>query len=456
MPSVCLLLLVFLVLPIARPLSAGDAPNVLIIVADDLGYADLGCTGATDIRTPNLDRLAATGVRLDDFRVCPMCSPTRAGLLTGRWPGRFGMMRAVVTPWSPIGLPAEEATLPERLSGRYPRRGIVGKWHLGSARRAYHPLAHGFSSFLGCYTGAVDYFTQDRDGQRDWHIDHQSGGATGYTTDLIADAAERFVGESPVGEPWFLYVPFTAPHSPFQAPADTKRRYAHLPTEKERTYAAMVDHMDQAVGRILRAVESRADAANTLVWFFSDNGGVAGVGSNAPWRGHKLSVYEGGTRVCAALRWPAGGLRDGKTFAGRIGYIDVMPSVLAAAGVEIPVGGDGLDVLPAVRGERVLPERPWFTYLHQDRTASASVHLGTWKLIVRGEIFGDQAPNRSELYDLATDPGERVDRADAELQRVRDLHAHLRTFSTWLKPGVGAYAEGKDGFVVPERWEMGD
>jgi arylsulfatase B len=193
-------------------------PNILIIVADDLGFADVGFNGGKVIATPNLDRLAETGVNLADFRACPMCSPTRAGLMTGRWPARFGMMRAVVPPWSPYGLPAAERTLPELLSeAGYAQRAIMGKWHLGHAQREFLPLAHGFTHFYGHYNGAITYFSHERDGEVDWHHDDRTVRESGYATDLLAAAAERFVRTAPPARPWFLYVPFNAPHSPFEA-----------------------------------------------------------------------------------------------------------------------------------------------------------------------------------------------------------------------------------------------
>ena len=211
---------VWLFLAVQSP-AAPLKPNILIIVADDLGFADVGFNGGKIIATPNLDRLAATGVRLTDFRTCPMCSPTRAGLLTGRWPLRFGLMRAVVPPWSPHGLPQNENTLPELLAGAgYEHRALVGKWHLGQARREFLPLAHGFTRFYGHYNGAIDYFTHQREGERDWHDNERTITEKGYATDLLAAEAVRFVRSSPPGKPWLLYLAFNAPHSPHQAKED--------------------------------------------------------------------------------------------------------------------------------------------------------------------------------------------------------------------------------------------
>jgi len=436
--------------------TGSSKPNILIMVADDLGYADVGFNGGKTIATPNLDRLAATGINLTDFRACPMCSPTRAGLLTGRWPLRFGMMRAVVPPWSNYGLPTEENTMPELLaSAGYERRAIIGKWHLGQARREFLPLNHGFTYFYGHYNGAIDYFTHQRDGERDWHRGDQVVKEEGYSTDLLGTDAARFIRESPSGKPWLLYLPFNAPHSPYQAKAVDLEKYAQLKQPDRRAYAAMLDCLDQAIGRVLAAVEARADASNTLILFMSDNGGIPRVGSsNQPWRGQKLTVYEGGTRVCAAIRWPAGGLLGGSKFGGRIGYIDVLPTVLAAVGVK-PAGNlDGLDFLPALRGEAKLPSRSWFSYLHQSEDAHASVHEGKWKLIAHGDAFAEKPPTAPELelYDLEADPAEQNNLNAKHPEVVARLHAQLRGCGKLQKPGVGAYGEGRAGFRAPKDW----
>jgi arylsulfatase A-like enzyme len=449
---------VLLALVVGEAFAAAPRPNIVLLVADDLGFADVGFNGGKVIATPSLDRLAATGVTLADFRACPMCSPTRAGLLTGRWPLRFGLMRAVVPPWSRYGIPAEEATLPELLAtAGYRQRAIVGKWHLGHSRAEQLPLANGFSRFYGHYNGAIDHFTQERDGERDWHDDDRTSRDSGYATDLIGAEVVRLVQRAPTDEPWLVYVPFNAPHAPYQAKAEDLKKYPALEGDR-RAYAAMVDAMDQVIGRILAAVEARRDAANTLVLFFSDNGGIPRVGSsNAPYRGAKLGVYEGGTRVAAAMRWPAGGVAGGRKFGGRIGYIDVLPTLLTAAGVPLPRNLDGVNFLPALRGTAVLPERPWFSYIHQNEAAQAAVHLGPWKLVAHGDFFAAQPASRPtlELYQLETDPAEQNDVAAREPGKVAELHRLLREFGTWQMPGVGPYTEGREGFVPPKDWVVG-
>ena len=440
------------------PAMAAEKPNVLMIVADDLGFADVGFNGGT-IPTPNLDRLASTGVNLTGFRAAPICSPTRAGLMTGRWPLRFGMMRAVVPPWSKYGLPAGEKTIPELLApAGYDQRGLTGKWHLGHARREFLPLAHGFTSFYGHYNGALDYFTHERDGETDWHRGDQTVKEPGYSTDLIGAEAARFVREASDEKPWLLYMPLNAPHSPMQAKEQDLAKFSGL-GPKKRVYAAMVHAMDRAIGQVLTAVEARPDAADTLVLFFSDNGGVKSAGSsNGPYRGAKLNVYEGGTRSCAAMRWPAGGVSGGKRFDGRIGYIDVLPTLLAAAGAEMPKNLDGIDFLPAAREGKPLPERPWFSYIHQDGQAHASVHLGSWKLVAHGDFFSEnpEAKVTWELYDLSTDPAEAKDLAGQHPEKVGELRKLLREFGSWQKPGVGAYSEGREGFKPPKDWIVRD
>lgn len=448
-------LLCFVWFLISVTVFGADKPNILVMVADDLGYADVGFNGGKVIATPNLDRLAATGVKLTDFRSCPMCSPTRAGLMTGRWPARFGMMRSVVPPWSKYGLPPEEKTLPEWLaSAGYERRGMVGKWHLGHAERKNLPLANGFTRFYGHYNGAIHYFTHERDGELDWHDDDRPLRQPGYATDLLGAEAARFIREAPGAEPWFLYVPFNAPHSPFQAKPDDLKKYSGIRDADRRAYAAMVDCMDQAIGKIIEAVESRADADNTLVLFMSDNGGILRVGSNGPWRGEKLTVYEGGTRVCAVMRWPRGQVAGGKQFDGRIGYIDVLPTLLAAAGVKNPANVDGIDFLPAIRKGTRLPKRPWFSYMHQSDEAHASVHLEQWKLVAHGDFFAKNpvTPPKLELYNLDKDSAETTDVAGANPKVVKKLAKQLREFGTWRRPGVGAYEEGRAGYKPPKDW----
>jgi arylsulfatase B len=455
-------LLLCLTFNVARAAASSPrAPNIVILLADDLGRADLGYAGS-EIKTPNIDRLVTTGVRLDRFYVCPVCSPTRAGLLTGRWPIRHGIMRTVIPPWSTHGLPLEERTLADALrEAGYARRGVFGKWHLGHAKRAFLPPQRGFTHFYGHYNGALDYFTHVREGEVDWHRDNETVKEEGYTTDLIAREAVRFVEEAPASSPFFLYVPFNAPHSPFQAKPDDLARYPNRQGNK-RTYAAMIDSMDQAIGRILAAVEKRSDADNTFVLFFSDNGGHTPVASNAPMRDGKFSVYEGGIRVAAAVRWPAGGLKGGRFCAEPMGYIDVFPTALRLAGVRPAASApplDGRDVLDVMRGEKAAPERPWFSYIAPQDKEDAAVNVGAWKLVLSGGAVLKGTPDpatKVELYNIVDDPHETKDLAAKHPEHVARLRKLMGEFGAMQKTGVAAYAAGRQNFKAPKDWVIAD
>ena len=433
------------------------APNIVILLADDLGRADLSYAGS-DIRTPNIDRLVSTGVRLDRFYACPVCSPTRAGLLTGRWPIRYGIMRTVIPPWSDYGLPLEERTLPEALADAgYTRRGIFGKWHLGHGRRDFLPPQRGFTHFYGHYNGALDYFTHRREGEVDWHRNNETVNEEGYTTDLIAREAVKFVEDSPPASPFFLYVPFNAPHSPFQAKPADLARYPHR-QGNQRIYAAMVDAMDQAIGRVLAAIAKRPDADNTFVLFCSDNGGHEPVASNAPMRDGKFSVYEGGIRVAAAVRWPAGGLTAGRVSAEPMGYIDVFPTALRLAGAK-PLSAapplDGRDVLDVMRGEKRSSERPWFSYIAPQDKEDAAVNVGPWKLVLSGGAVLASTPDpatKVELYNIENDPREENDVAAQHPEHVARLRKLMAQFGRMQKAGVAAYGAGRGDFKAPKNW----
>jgi len=442
----------------------GEKPNIVIIMADDLGWADVGYHGAKT-STPNIDRLAKDGVRLENFHVCPLCSPTRAGLLTGRWPIRSGMGESVITPWRKYGLPTSERTLADLLAmAGYERRGIVGKWHLGHYEKKFLPLSRGFTSFYGMYNGAFDYFTHKRDGELDWHKDFETCRDEGYATDLIGREAVRFVEQSPAGKPFFLYVPFNAPHLPLQAKEEDKAKYAHIGDENKRTYAAMVDSMDQSIGRILGAIEARGAVDNTFVLFMSDNGAIQ-YGDNGPWRSSKGSVYEGGVRVPAAVRWPAG-IRGGRAVDGLMGFIDVYPTLKRIAGVTGPDPNplDGQDMLDVIRGQAAAPKRDWFSYIAQGTPEQTAVCDGEWKLVVlggsvldvdlsgvgqRGSVEGKMTV---ELFRLDQDPGEKTNLAAEHPEIVAPLLKRLKEFRRLKPDGVPAYTPKPQGFKAPKDW----
>ena len=253
---------------------AAEPPNVVFILADDLGRADCGFMGGTQIKTPHLDRLAAAGTKLDAFYAQPVCSPTRAALMTGRYPMRHGLQVGVVRPWAQYGLPLAERTLAQALGKAGYATAIVGKWHLGHFRPEYLPTRRGFEHQYGHYNGALDYFTHTRDGGFDWHRDDKVCRDEGYSTHLIAREAAAFVAETAGKRPFFLYVPFNAVHAPHQVPDEYTRPYPELKGER-KAYAGMLAALDEAVGTIVGAVEKAGVRRNTLFVFSSDNGGPA-------------------------------------------------------------------------------------------------------------------------------------------------------------------------------------
>lgn len=467
-------------------LSAAEKPNIVCILADDLGWADVGFHDPKRAETPNLDRLAAEGIELDRFYAAPMCSPARAALMAGRYPIRFGLARAVIPPWRMNhGLPVQERTLPEALAeAGYEQRGAFGKWHLGHGKPKWHPLSQGFTRFHGHYNGAIDYFTKDREGQPDWHLDREPLEEEGYTTDLIAKAASRWItGAAEKDAPYFCYVAFNAPHSPFQAKPEDLARYERMggdvslvngsggkgkldPATKRRAIAAMVWSMDQGIGRILEAIEASGEADRTIVWFFSDNGGIADIpDNNLPLRGNKLDAYEGGVRVAACVRWPAA-WPGGREIAEPLSVIDVLPTLLAASG-QAPAGApnlplDGIDAGTLLRGEvERLPPRELYHYHGQSGPRNEVIAISTpeWKLVVLGPQLtsaGLLPDHKVQLFRIAEDPYEQKDLVSSHPEVVRGLAEKLIRFRA-LQPAdaVPPYGKGPGrNFVPPEKWRI--
>lgn len=254
---------------------AGGAPrpHILYIIADDLGSADVGFRGS-DIRTPNLDALAAGGARLGYFYTQPMCTPTRAALMTGRYPLRYGLQTAVIPSGADFGLATDEFLLPQALKEAGYRTALVGKWHLGHADQKYWPCQRGFDSFYGPLVGEIDHFKHEAHGVTDWYRDNEPVVEEGYDTDLLGAEAVRLIGGHDPKTPLFLYLAFTAPHTPYQAPQAYIDAYAGIADPQRRTYAAMITAMDEQIGKVVAALEARGLRENTLIVFHSDNGGT--------------------------------------------------------------------------------------------------------------------------------------------------------------------------------------
>jgi len=408
---------------------AASRPNILHIVADDLGWKDVGFNGCQDIRTPNLDRLAADGARLSQFYAQHLCTPTRACLMTGRYPFRYGLQTVVIPSVANYGLDPSEYLLPQCLKEAGYTTAIIGKWHLGHGDKKFWPRQRGFDYQYGAMIGELDYFTHDEHGVRDWYRDNKPVREKGYTTQLLGKDAVRFISEQAPGRPFYLYLAFNAPHTPYQAPKDYVDRYATIADPTRRIYAGMVSCLDDEIGHVVAALERQGLRDNTLILFQSDNGGsfdatftgvMADVSQikipcdNRPYRDGKGNLYEGGTRVCALANWP-GHIQPGTLVEGMIHVVDLYPTFAALAGASTarckPL--DGVNVWDTIAGGKPSPRTEIVYNLEPYR---AGVRQGDWKLVWRTLL-----PTQVELFNLAEDPYEQNNLASANPDRVAAL-----------------------------------
>lgn len=447
----------------ASLVSQGGAPrpNIVFIIADDLGYADVGFNGGRDISTPHLDRLAASGARLDQFYVQPVCTPTRAALLTGRYPMRHGLQVGVVRPWSQHGLPLEERTLAQGLKEAGYATAIIGKWHLGHFEPAYLPTRRGFDVQYGHYNGAIDYYTHVREGGHDWHRQDRASYDEGYSTHLIAQEAVKFVDAQTSGRPFFLYVPFNAVHNPLQVPERYKKPFTQL-EEPRSTYAGMLAAMDEAVGQILGALERKGFRENTLVVFSSDNGGHAPgrITDNGSLRAGKGTLYEGGVRAAACVAWP-GRIKAGTVVSQPLHMVDWYPTLLKLAGAsleqKLPV--DGHDAWGTIADGQVSPHAE---ILINAAATSGAIRAGNWKLVLNGDGHSTEVSQREkgveiaagtpkiELFDLSSDSGERRNLAEVHPEKVEYLRARYLALASQAVPPK--LAPRDPNFKTPAVW----
>lgn len=423
-------------------------PNILLVVSDDQGYQDLGCYGGQEIRTPNLDRLAAEGVRLTNFYVAwPACTPSRGALLTGRYPQRNGLYDMIrndmvnyghrftpaeyaVSPEMTLGLDLRETTIAELLQQAGYKTGMIGKWDSGRAKR-FLPPRQGFDSFYGFANTGIDYYTHERYGVPSMFrgLEETVEDKGTYATDLFRREAVNFVTQH-ASEPFFLYLAFNAPHSASNLEKDSlqvpdeylKRHYPDRdPSDRRTKYMGMVSAMDDAIGEILATLCSNGIEENTLIIFFSDNGG-AGVADNGPLRGTKATMWEGGLRVPCLVRWPsrlpAGEVRD-----DFLTSLEVFPTILAAANVEQPneVTLDGSDMLPVLRGEEASKRETMFWQRRNDKAA----RIGRYKWI--------DAEKGRGLFDLKTDLGEKHDLSKERPELLAEMKSRFAQWQTEME-----------------------
>lgn len=392
-------------------------PNIVLLLADDLGYADLGVQGCRDIATPHIDSIAKRGVRFTSgYVTCPICAPTRAGLLTGRYQQRFGFEhnpgpeRAAS---ETFGLPREELTLAERLKRAGYATGMFGKWHVGY-REGLRPTERGFDEFFGFLTGAHDY-----DPTVSRPTNPLLRGTTPvtekeYLTDAFAREAMAFVDRHK-DRPFFLYLPFNAVHSPLQAGAKVRDRVKDIKDEKRRTYATMLSAMDDAVGGVLGKLREHRLDDRTLIFFLSDNGGPTWqtTSRNDPLRGYKGQVYEGGIRIPFLMQWH-GHVPAGRVYDDPVVSLDIHATALTAAGVPVKpeMKLEGADLVPVLNGKKDPPHEALFWRFGWQTAA----RKGDWKAVARR----GSAP---QLFNLSRDIGEQTDLAAKEPERLRELQA---------------------------------
>ena len=397
-------------------------PNILIIVGDDMGYADIGVHGCKDIPTPHIDSLAKNGVRCTSGYVSgPYCSPTRAGLMTGRYQQRFGHeFNPGPNPMGDIGLPLTEVTLADRLKGAGYKTGMVGKWHLGDAEK-FHPMSRGFEEYFGFLGGAHPYFPGEAGAGNPILRGREPIDEKEYLTDALAREATAYIDRH-VKDEWFLYLTFNAVHTPMHAADKYLARFKDVPDENRRTYCAMMSAMDDAIGAVLKKLDDNKLTENTLVFFVSDNGGPpVNASSNGALRGNKAQTWEGGIRVPYLVQWK-GRIPACKTFDNPVIQLDLHPTALAAAGVEAKDAKfDGVNLLPHLEGKVTTPPHDTLYWRFGDQMA---IRHGNLKL-----VQGRGAEQRM-LFDLAADIGEQKDLTAEKPEVVRELTAK---YDEWNK-----------------------
>lgn len=405
-------------------------PNVLVIIADDLGYADIGVHGGAEVPTPNIDALAASGVRCTSGYVsAPYCSPSRAGFLTGKAATRFGHeFNPHVGDEAKLGLPLDQRTIANVMHDAGYATSLIGKWHQGFDT-AHHPQSRGFDEYFGFLVGGHNFILH-KDAEPKFGTAHSHDliyrgrevqKLDGYTTDLFTDEALSFMNRH-TAKPWFLYLAYNAVHTPLEIVEKHQSRLpASVTNPARRAYLSLLIGLDDGIGRLM--AEVRAKHPDTLVFFFSDNGGsgkkpffATNTGRNIPLRGDKGQTYEGGIRVPFFVSWP-GKLPAGKTFDHPVSALDVLPTSCAVAGAKAPEGIEGVNLVPHLSGEKSEPPHDMLAWRFGPQQA---IRKGNHKLVI-GRDFEAKQNSAWQLFDLSTDIGEQNDLAASKPELVAEL-----------------------------------
>lgn len=429
-------------------------PNIIYILADDLGWRDVGFHQGAP-RTPNLDRLAANGAVLNSFYAQPFSSQTRAAMLTGRYPMRYGLQTLSITASSDYGLPAEEKTFAEALKQAGYQTAFVGSWLLGHANKDYWPTHRGFDSFYGTLSGLAEPVLR-KDAKTDWHRDQRAIRETGYVTDLLAAEAAAIIGNHSTTSPLLMVIAFDTPAKYWGAPKALIDSYKDIDDDARRSYLAAVTALDAAVGRIVGALQEKNMLENTLIIFHSDNGGAvpmryatgdgdirSPVSDNGVFRQGKGSLYEGGVRVVALAHWPAR-IKPNTVVTQPIHVTDMYPMLLGIAGASADQRKklDGVNALPII-ADKQLTTREGKEILLNVEDFHGAIRIGEWKLIVHTAL-----PGKIELFQIANDPEEAVNEAATYPDRVAQMLKRLNDYAYEMAPAKYLGEPGSDNQPV--------
>ncbi|MBB6460475.1 sulfatase family protein [Flammeovirga kamogawensis] len=437
------------------------SPNLIVIMTDDMGWADVGFNGCKDIPTPNIDVIADQGVKFNEGYVSfPVCGPSRAGFLTGRYQDRFGYTtNPSIDPNNAIsGLPVEEETIAQVLNKADYKSAIIGKWHMGT-NPVFHPLVRGFDYFYGFLSGGHNYFPENLTlnglsevtSKWGWYRtkiieNRENVETTDYLTDELTNSAVKYIKkQADAGENFMVYLAYNAPHTPLQATEKYLSRFPNITNKKRKTYAAMVSAVDDGVGRVLQTLKDKGVDENTIIVFLSDNGGAHNNASdNGPLRGKKGDLFEGGVRVPFAMRWK-GVIPEGQTYENAVSSLDIMATIVAQTDVKIskerPL--DGVNLIPYLTGKNKGAPHDYLFWRKWEKNAMA-VRYGNYKLVANS----NQDTTPSELFDLSKDGAETINIKSEHKKVVADLTKEWNHWNAQLKDRVFPTLSGDKWWVA--------